>query len=109
MYEIVNMSWDDVRNLDTVLKSNSAHFVVDVKGSEVQSSFNKDSDIVIFFNMFTKMPYLLLEHIPYIIKEEEMKDIVVPGFKVNISFGEDSTEIILVKESLYESLKEDCS
>lgn len=103
MYDILKLSWDDVLMSDYLFKCNSHKKVVEIKGENMPDSVYNDSDIVIFYNMYTDTPYLLVEKVTDKSDPVDTTAIVVPQefiVKQIILEEENAAEIICVHESI---------
>lgn len=110
MYSVLNLSWNEMMNADYSYKSNTHHKVVEFeKGSEIQG-YCDDSVILIYYNMYTSLPMILIEKVPSGIPltKEDVKsrlgDNLNGLFHVNVVEEEDSNQIILTRRDLYDAI-----
>ena len=63
MYDkLLSIMWEEIMNSDYIFISNSEKRVIQIKGSEVSDDTEDDSIILVYYNMFTGKPLLLIQH-----------------------------------------------
>lgn len=63
MYEnLLSLTWEEIMESDYIFISNSEKRVIQIKGSEVAEDATDDSIVLVYYNMFTGKPLLLIQH-----------------------------------------------
>jgi hypothetical protein len=108
MYEkLLSMTWNDMINSDYLLKSNTAKYVVQIYGNEFVDG--DDSLILIYYNMFTKTPMLMLQR--WNRHDVGVNPPEVEGYNITVvedveTDGTEFTEVTYVLSELQKALQE---
>lgn len=104
MYEkLLSMSWSDMMESDYLFKSNSEKRVIQISADEVSEDKGDDSIILVYYNVYTGKPIILLHHysrkgmakdVPYVVGYHEDR---TEGVNDD---GEDFTEVLYVDEEI---------
>lgn len=110
MYSILNMSWSDVLNSDLYFKCNSQKRIIEMNGADMEDFFSKESSILIFYNLHTKLPMMLVEKVFFHEKPIEISksDLSCKGFNVTVNEVEDDAdckEIVLVHTDILSAIR----
>ncbi len=104
--ELLSMSWEQMLNSEYLFKSNATKKIVQINGSELNSS--DDSVIVIYYNVYTGIPMILTQR--YNHKVDGINPPLVDGYsmyhKEEEEDGEVFTEVTYVLCSLQKALEE---
>lgn len=107
MYNILQMNWEQIMDSEYLFKCNSQKKVVEIKGVNMSDSLSKDSDIIIFYNLYTGVPYLLVEKTAMRIPIPQVGTVSVPD-QFNICFydleDEDAVEVVCVHKDIADAI-----
>ena len=104
MYEkLLSMTWADIMESDYIFKSNFEKRVIVISASEVSDDKDDDSIILIYYNVYTGKPIVLLHHYNKKGMATEIPDI--EGYHEDRTEGvnedgEDFTEVLYVEEDI---------
>lgn len=97
--ELLTTNWEQILNKDIVMKTNTVRRIITVKGSEFIP--NDESIIIVYYNLATGTPYLLVQ-----VYTKEIPGLDVPdieGFEGSYFYENGTTEIMYV-DSVIKSL-----
>ena len=104
MYELLlEMTWHDIMESDYIFKSNFEKHVIQISASELNNDKDDDSVILIYYNVYTGKPIILLHHSNK--KGVCMNVPSVAGYHEDRTEGvnddgEDFTEVLYVDEEI---------
>ena len=107
---ILSKSWDNMMRSEYLFKSNTMRRIIEITGEEMGSPYSKKSDIIIFYNIQTGNPMVMVERIlvDTLITMPVEYEFSIPGFTVNIEHikkDDDAyIEIIITAQDLYTAL-----
>lgn len=97
MYELLlKTNWNDILEKDLMMKTQTARHILTVKGSEFKQ--DDDSVILVYYNIVTGEPYLLIQ-----IYTREIPNMHIPdidGFEGSCIHENGITEITYVDEAI---------
>lgn len=107
MYDVLQLSWGQMMESDYLFKCNSQKKIVEIKGVNMGDTLSNDSDIVIFYNLYTGNPYLLVEKTATSVDVPDVSSITVPSpFSVDVYCmeDEDAVEVICVHQDIRDAI-----
>ena len=101
--EFLKKSWAEVNATDYDFKSNTLKHVIEIRGNELRDE--DDSIILVYYNVYTGMPMIVLQHYNRLNIEAE----IIPGYSMTKSEGVDedgvdATEIVYILEEIKNAL-----
>lgn len=101
--EFLKKTWTEVNASEYDFKSNTFKHVIEIDGSELREG--DDSLILVYYNVYTNMPMIVLQH--YHRKIESSEKVLGYHSTVNEGVdenGEDFTEIVYIAEEIKTAL-----
>lgn len=107
MYDVLKLDWEHMMDSDYLFKCNSQKKIIEIKGANMVDSLSKDSDIIIFYNLYTGIPYLLVEKTASRVELPSVESVSVPNpFNICIYDleEEDAVEIVCVHKDIQDAI-----
>ena len=101
--KLLSMSWHDIMESDYIFKSNFEKHVIQIYAKEITEDNNDDSIILVYYNIFTGNPIILLHHYNTSGAVNEIPD--VEGYVKELTGGKDEngeefTEVLYIDKEI---------